>query len=192
MPCTFCTKPYALYCYANAEFMEKREDPYQGVVIRDLAPMLDEIDKKIIGFIQKDLPLSPTPFKIMADQIGIGEEQFVRRVKALMKKGVIRRFGATLRHQEAGFNSNAMVAWEVPKEKIEEAGKAMAGFNEVTHCYYRRPQKTWKYNLYTMIHGNTRKECHEIALRMSEQTGIKEYVLLFSEKEFKKTSMEYY
>ncbi len=154
--------------------------------------MLDEIDKKIIGSIQKDLPLSPRPFKMMADKIGIEEEQFVGRVKTLMKKGVIRRFGATLYHQEAGFNSNAMVAWDVPKEKIEEAGRTMAAFNEVTHCYYRRPQKAWKYNLYTMIHGNNRKECYEIALRMSKKTGIKEYLLLFSKKEFKKTSMEYY
>ena len=109
-----------------------------------------------------------------------------------MKRGIIRRFGATLRHQEAGFSSNAMVAWIVPDERIEEVGETMAGFREVTHCYQRRTQRDWRYNLYTMIHGDNRDECYRIARRMSRHTGIDEYTLLFSEKEFKKTSMEYF
>ncbi|MFC1533895.1 siroheme decarboxylase subunit beta [Thermodesulfobacteriota bacterium] len=154
--------------------------------------MIDELDKKIISLLQKDLPLDPRPYALMADQIGIHESQLLDRVKRLIKKGVIRRFGATLYHQEAGFSSNAMVAWVVPDEKVEEAGRAMAEFNEVTHCYQRRPQKGWRYNLYTMIHGDNRDECNDIARRMSESTGIDEYALLFSEKEFKKTSMEYF
>jgi DNA-binding Lrp family transcriptional regulator len=154
--------------------------------------MIDELDKKIIALLQKDLPLDPRPFAIMADGIGITEDQFMNRVKSMVKRGVIRRFGATLYHQEAGFSSNAMVAWVVPDDKIEETGRIMAEFREVTHCYERKPQKGWKYNLYTMIHGDNREECHEIARRMSSTTGIDEYALLFSEKEFKKTSMEYF
>lgn len=110
----------------------------------------------------------------------------------MVEKGIIRRFGATLYHQEAGFSSNAMVAWIVPDNKIDETGRMLSELREVTHCYHRRPQKDWKYNLYTMIHGDSRDECHEIARRMSELSGIKKYALLFSEEEFKKTSMEYY
>jgi len=68
----------------------------------------------------------------------------------------------------------------------------MARFREVTHCYLRRPEKDWVYNLFTMIHGESKDQCHGIARKMSEATGIKEYALLFSEKEFKKTSMEYF
>ena len=154
--------------------------------------MIDDLDKKIIGLLQKDLPLDPRPFAVLAHQIGISEDQFLERLTSLIQRGIIRRFGATLRHQEAGFNANAMVAWVVPDEKIEETGKAMAEFREVTHCYQRRPQNDWKYNLYTMIHGDSRDECYKIAKHMSQITGIDEYALLFSEKEFKKTSMEYF
>ena len=110
----------------------------------------------------------------------------------MKERGIIRRFGATLYHQEAGFNSNAMVAWLVPNERIEEVGEALARFREVTHCYQRRPQKDWHYNLYTMIHGDDKEQCHATAERMSEQTGIERYALLFSEREFKKTSMAYF
>jgi DNA-binding Lrp family transcriptional regulator len=85
-----------------------------------------------------------------------------------------------------------MVAWRVPEERIEEVGKAMARFRAVTHCYQRKTCKGWPYNLYAMIHGDNREECHEIAKRMSGKVGIPDYVLLFSEKEFKKTSMNYF
>jgi DNA-binding Lrp family transcriptional regulator len=80
----------------------------------------------------------------------------------------------------------------VPEERIEEVGWVLAGFREVTHCYQRTPRKSWPYNLYTMIHGDDREKCKGIAERMSRKSGIDSYVLLFSEKEFKKTSMEYF
>lgn len=154
--------------------------------------MIDELDKKVIHLIQGDLPLDPRPFALLAQKIGISEEEFVRRVKFLKERGIIRRFGATLRHQEAGFSANAMIAWVVPEERVVEVGVRMAKFREVTHCYQRRPQKGWKYNLYTMIHGENEEACLKIAKRISRKTGIEEYALLFSEKEFKKTSMQYF
>jgi DNA-binding Lrp family transcriptional regulator len=154
--------------------------------------MINELDKKIISIIQGDLPLEPRPFGTIAASIGITEEQLVKRIRSLKNQNVIRRFGATLRHQEAGFSSNAMVAWLVPDDRLEEAGKILAGFREVTHCYQRKPQGDWQYNLYTMVHGSDRDQCCRIAERMSRSAGIDDYVLLFSEKEFKKTSMEYF
>jgi DNA-binding Lrp family transcriptional regulator len=154
--------------------------------------LIDDLDKKIIALIQGDLPLDPRPFAVMADQLGITEDEFMKRVRSLRKEGVIRRFGATLYHQEAGFGANAMVAWLVPDEQIDEVGKMMADFREVTHCYQRRPQRDWKYNLYTMIHGDNEDACYKITQRISQKTGVEEYALLFSRKEFKKTSMQYF
>lgn len=154
--------------------------------------MIDAMDKRVIQLVQGDLPVHPRPFAILAEKLGISEEEFVARLRSLKEQGVIRRFGATLRHQEAGFSSNAMVAWKVPEERIKEVGKRLAKFREVTHCYQRRTDRHWPYNVYTMIHGDDETECYRIARRMSEETGVEAYVLLFSEKEFKKTSMQYF
>ena len=154
--------------------------------------MIDDLDKIILGLIQGDLPVDPRPFAVLAERIGISEDQFIDRVKSLVADGAIRRFGATLYHNKAGIRSNAMAAWFVPDDRIEETGNAFAKFKEVTHCYQRVPQKDWKYNLYTMIHGQSDADCRAIAERMSRQVGIQDYILLFSEKEFKKTSMEYF
>ena len=154
--------------------------------------MITELDKKIISLIQGDLPLDRKPFAVMAKKIGISEQKFIERVNALKEQGVIRRFGATLRHQQAGFSSNAMVAWLVLDGKADETGKRLARFKEVTHCYQRTPRKGWSYNLYTMIHGSNRDQCRQLVEQMSRATGIDEYELLFSEKEFKKISMKYF
>jgi len=154
--------------------------------------MIDDVDKRVIQLIQGDLPLDLRPFSVLAVKAGISEDEFVERIVSLKKRGIIRRFGATLRHQEAGFSSNAMVAWIVPEERIEEVGKTMARFRAVTHCYQRKTSKGWPYNLYTMIHGDNREECYELAKKISRKAGIQDYILLFSEKEFKKTSMKYF
>jgi DNA-binding Lrp family transcriptional regulator len=154
--------------------------------------VIDETDKRVIQAIQGDIPLDERPFAVLAEKLGVEEDEVIERVKSLKRRGIIRRFGATLRHQEAGFSANAMVAWLVPEGNIEEVGRAMAALREVTHCYQRKPCEGWRYNLYTMVHGDSEEECYRIAEKMSAETGISDYVLLFSEKEFKKTSMEYF
>ncbi len=154
--------------------------------------MIDDLDKKVIRLIQGDIPVEKKPFAVLAEKIGITEESFLERVKKLKEEGIMRRFGATLRHQKAGYGSNAMIAWLVPEERINEVGEMLARFREVTHCYQREPQEDWPYNLFCMIHGNNREQCVEIAGKMATVVGIGEYTLLFSEKEFKKTSMEYF
>lgn len=153
---------------------------------------IDEIDKKVISAIQGDLPLDPRPFALAAKKVSISEEEFIMRVRRLKREGIIRRFGATLRHQEAGYGSNAMVAWCVPEDRIEEVGRTFAVFRRVTHCYHRKPTKTWPYNIYTMIHGASEEECRRLAKEMAKRVGIQDYQVLFSQREFKKTSMQYF
>lgn len=68
-----------------------------------------------------------------------------------------------------------MCVWNVPDEKIEIVGNIMAEFPEVTHCYERPRYPDWPYNLFTMVHSYTPEECEEVAVRISEATGIKDY-----------------
>ena len=153
---------------------------------------LTDFDKKIIREIQTDLPLSKRPFYDIAQKLGIEEEELLKRIQEFIDEGYIRRFGATLRHRRVGINANAMSIWVVPEMDVDRVGKRMASFKEVTHCYERHTLPDWKYNLYAMIHAKTKEECLEIVARISEKTGMKEYKLLYSTEEFKKTSMEYF
>jgi len=139
--------------------------------------MLNDLEKKIIQYLQGD---------------GIHEEELLDRIKSLKEQGILRRLGATLYHQRVGFKANAMVAWYVPNDLIDETGFLMATFTEVSHCYQRKIEEKWRYNLFTMIHGKSKKDCQSICKRIAEKTGIKDYVLLLTLKEYKKTSPQYF
>lgn len=153
---------------------------------------LTDLDKKIISRVQGDLPLVPEPYAAIAEEVGISEEELLQKIDAYLEAGVMRRLGTILRHHKAGFNANAMCGWRVPDEKVEEIGPIMATFREASHVYLRPTYPDWPYNLFTMLHGKTKSDLERIAASISEVTGITEYELLYSTKEFKKTSMKYF
>lgn len=154
--------------------------------------MFTENEKKIIALLQGDIPVTKQPYLDIAKKIGVDEETVLATVKNFCENGVIRRFGATLRHQKSGFNANAMIAWDVDEGRADEVGKIMAEFKQVSHCYRRNPTKSWPYNLYTMVHAPDEATCREIAGNISKKTAIDTYEILFSRKELKKTSMKYF
>ena len=154
--------------------------------------MLTEQDKQIIRELQNDLPLVRRPFGAIAEKLGMNEAKLIERIKLFIEDGRIRRFGAAVRHRDLGYVANAMVVWEVPDDRIREVGPVMAGFKEVSHCYQRPRRPEWPYNFYTMVHGQTREECEQVAARIARATGLKAYRLLFSTAELKKSSMRYF
>jgi DNA-binding Lrp family transcriptional regulator len=154
--------------------------------------MLTDIEKRVIASIQGDMPIVDRPYKEIAASLGIDEVELLEILQSLVDRGIMRRFGATLRHQRSGFDANAMTAWQVAEERIEEVGALMAAFPQVSHCYRRDPKPSWPYNLYTMIHGTSEADCIETARKMAAKTGVGTYELLFSKQELKKTSMKYF
>ncbi len=154
--------------------------------------MLTELEKKVLASIQDDIPITERPYYEMAANAGIPEEILLKTMQNLVDRGVVRRFGATIRHQKTGFEANAMTAWQVDEARINEVGDIMASCRHVSHCYRRNPQNDWPYNLYTMIHAKDKPSCYAIAQKLSEQTGEETYTLLFSHQELKKTSMRYF
>jgi len=154
--------------------------------------MLTDLEKKVIASIQEDLPVTERPYQEIAGRIGISEDDLLDTLRRLCDRGVIRRFGATLRHQRTGYKANAMGAWKVDERRIDEIGRIMASFRQVSHCYRRDPAPQWPYNLYTMIHADDEAACRETALRMAKAGGVEDCALLFSREELKKTSMVYF
>ena len=153
---------------------------------------LSPVEKRLIHELGGDIGSGLRPFADLGRRVGLSEEEVIEAVRRLRDKGFLRRFGATLRHQRSGFTSNAMVAWRVEEERIEEAGMVLASFDQVTHCYQRRTAPGWSKNLYTMIHASSEAECLALAGRMAEAARIDDYELLFSHEELKKTSMRYF
>ncbi len=153
---------------------------------------INALEKRIIASIQGDMPVVEAPYARIAADLEIEEQQLLDVLEDLVQRGVIRRFGATLRHQKSGFGANAMTAWLVDEDRMDQVGAVMASFKEVSHCYRRNPTEAWRYNLYTMIHGKDEAHCRTIAQKMADAASVQTYTLLFSRRELKKTSMHYF
>lgn len=154
--------------------------------------MLTPLEKQVIAAIQGDMPVDPQPYVRIASDLDIDEATLLETLRSLVHRSIIRRFGATLRHQKSGFNANAMTAWKVEESRIDAVGTIMAQFKEVSHCYRRDPKPEWPYNLYTMIHGQDEQHCRRTAEKIAAKADVQDYCLLFSRREFKKTSMTYF
>lgn len=148
-------------------------------------------EQEILAALQGDIPLHPHPFALLGERLNLPEEAVVRMIQGLADRGILRKFGAILRHSQAGFTRNAMVVWSVPDSRVELAGERLASFPEVSHCYERTPPFEGKYNLFTMIHLKTGEILPQVRA-MAEAADLDDYQILASEIEYKKSSMVYF
>ena len=153
---------------------------------------ISELDKKIIRLLQGEFPLVAEPYKALAAEVGITEEELLARIAAMREEKKIRKMGAVLRHREVGFTANCLCVWNIPDARVDEVAKRMAEHPRVSHCYDRNREDDWAYNLYTMIHGYSRAECEDIAAELAAAVGIEDRCMLYTKKEWKKTSMKYF
>lgn len=153
--------------------------------------MLKDLDKAMISLLSQDIPLIRRPFKNLAQRAGIEEKILISRLKAYKKNGLMRKFSAALNHRKIGFKHNAMVVWNIPQKLIHKAGSLMAAFSQISHCYQRAKAPGWNYNLYSMIHGRSKKECLDVVKDIARKTGCKDYKVLFSSQEYKKTAAKF-
>lgn len=154
--------------------------------------MLDSTDKKIIAALQGDLPLVNRPYKQLADQLGLSEDELIARLLRYRQSGAMRRMGAVLRHREVGYGANALCACRVPEPELERVAAVVSARPEVTHCYSRRTVQDWPYNFYMMLHARTRQEAYALAEDILGSAKVTEHIMLFSTREWKKSSMHYF
>jgi hypothetical protein len=68
----------------------------------------------------------------------------------------------------------------------------MAAHPAVTHCYERPTFPDWPYTHFTMIHTTEKQGCEQVIQEISEATGITDYRILYSTREYKKTRVRYF
>ena len=171
----------------------KKEAPQYGESDRASADRnISEDDKAAIRALQEDVPLTPRPFDLWGEQVGLSHEELLDRAYDLQSRKIMRRFSAVLYHRKAGFRANAMGVWKVPEERIEEVGNAFAHYQAVSHCYQRPVYEDWPYALFSMVHGRTVEECEAVLDAMAAETGLTERLSLYSTREYKKTRVRYF
>jgi DNA-binding Lrp family transcriptional regulator len=155
---------------------------------------LNDLDRRLLAAIQDGLPMVLRPYAAIGERIGIGEAAVIAGLRRLIDHGVIKRFGVIVRHRALGYRANAMVVWDVPDDRIADAGCLLAELPFVTLCY-RRPRRApvWPYNLFCMIHGRDRGTVEALIDQADAAAGLGALprAVLFSRRQFKQRGARY-
>ena len=180
-------------------------DPCKGES-KDPDPMstqtriLSDSDRSRIRIACDDIPHTLTPFK----DWGVSIEELC----ADLAQKRMRRFGAILRHQDAGFAHNAMVCFKTDSRNVilsdpckgeskdpdqsVPAGDILAQKPYISHCYERPAFENFPYTLYAMMHAQSAEELDTFIKDAAASIGSPEYVVLHSVRELKKTSFRFF
>lgn len=159
---------------------------------------LSSSDHSRIRIACTDIPHTLTPFK----DWGVSTEEL--RDDLAQKR--MRRFGAILRHQEAGFAHNAMVCFKTDSNAVilserseskdpdpsNSAGTILAKKPYISHCYERPAFEGFPYTLYAMIHAQSAEELDQYIKDAAASIGNPDYAVLNSVRELKKTSFRFF
>jgi len=140
---------------------------------------LSSSDKARIRIACDDIPHTLTPY---ADW-GVSPDEL--RDDLAQKR--MRRFGAILRHQQAGFAYNAMVCFNA-----FEGGEILAQNSHVSHCYERPAFDGFPYMLYAMMHAQSAEDLDRYIKEAADSIGNPDYAVLLSIQELKKTSFQFF
>ena len=98
--------------------------------------MMDSMDKDILNYIQREVPMEREPFAAIGRELGIAGDEVIRRIEALKRGRVIRQISAIFDTRVLGYQST-LVAAKIPPDKLNEGAKAINSHPGVSHNYER-------------------------------------------------------
>ncbi|HID39145.1 MAG TPA: Lrp/AsnC family transcriptional regulator, partial [Calditrichaeota bacterium] len=94
--------------------------------------MLDEIDMKIIDMLQKN---ARTPYTQIAKEVGLSEGAIRKRVDALEKNGIIRKYVAVIDPRKVGYNSITILGLDTEPTKLLSVANKVAKIKGARNVY---------------------------------------------------------
>jgi len=143
-------------------------------------PPMDGIDRKILNRIQSNFPVTPRPYLSIADDLGLSENDVLKRVVRLKNERIIRRIGGNFVPDKLGFVSTLCAA-RVPEDKIEEFAGEVNRYPGVTHNYRRDNE----FNVWFTFIAPSMEEILENLEKISQKTGITDIINLPATDVFK-------
>ena len=141
---------------------------------------LDEMDRAILNLAQTDFPIEARPYRVLAERLGMSEDEVLSRVKRMRASGVIRRIGGNFSAGLLGYTSTLCAA-RVPEEKLAAFIDAVNQYDGVTHNYRRNHDL----NVWFTFIASSREEIDACLADISKATGVSEIFNLPADKTFK-------
>lgn len=152
--------------------------------------MLNNIEKEILLYVSKNgLSATERPFIDVANAVELKENEVIDILHGLKQRNMISELRGVIDHRKAGYNENALIAWQVEDDRIDEIKDVFINNDMISHCYQRDADPEFNYNLYTMIHSNNIDEVMDFVEKVASQFSLK-YEYLLTEEELKRKKMD--
>jgi DNA-binding Lrp family transcriptional regulator len=143
--------------------------------------MLSELDKKLLMILQYEFPLDPRPFEIIAEKVGISEDEVINKIKGFLSNSIIKRIGMYVSFRAKGMES-ALVASSIPLEYLEVYRRKALSIKELTHNYVRNHPR---FNVWFVIKAENKELLNKKIEDLLISVNCTDYVILYSKKTLK-------
>lgn len=153
--------------------------------------MIDATDRRLLTATQGGLPLVTAPYAEVAGWLDLSEAEVIERFHRMIEAGIVRRIAVAPNHYALGMVANGMSVWDVDDRDAATLGQRIGALAFVSHCYLRPRAEGWPYNLFAMIHGDTRDAVENHRSKIAELLGqaCRQNDILYSTRILKKTGM---
>ncbi len=126
-----------------------------------------DIEARLLNDFQHDFPLTPAPFRDIAQTLHIGEQEVIARLQKMQQSGSVSRVGAVFRPRSIGASSLAALA--VDEGRIDEVAQMVSSYPEVNHNY----QREHHYNLWFVVAAADEAELQRVIGEIEQRAGSK-------------------
>lgn len=137
---------------------------------------------EILSRIQKKFPLVARPFKVIADELDMSEDEVLEILQEQKKGNIIRQTSAIFDTKRLGYKSS-LVAFKIPQEKISDAVKIINSHPGISHNYERNHD----FNIWftVAVSPTSKLGLEKTVALLAEATGAEDYIILPTLKLFK-------
>lgn len=100
------------------------------------APVLDEVDRRIINGLQGGFPVCEHPYAVAARKLGLEEGELIARLQRLLDDKVLTRFGPLYNADRLG-GANVLAAMSVHDADFDRIAQFVNQQPEIAHNYRR-------------------------------------------------------
>lgn len=130
--------------------------------------------------LQEGLPVVSKPYAIIAEELGISEQEIFKTLRWLKSNGLIRRLGGIFDSRRLGYASTLCAA-RVSQEQLQRVVEIINAYKGVTHNYLREHH----YNLWFTVTASSQRELEKVVAEIQQRTALKEFYSLPSQDLFK-------
>lgn len=129
-----------------------------------LANMTD-IELHLLNDFQRDFPLVPAPFEVVAGSLGVTETVVLETLAKLQTCGKVSRVGAVFSPHSIGASTLAALA--IPPDELDKVAQLVSSYAEVNHNYEREH----RYNLWFVVTAASESRIEEVLDEIERHTS---------------------